>query len=99
MTASKPKASTLTCWECNRNGKYWKQPARENILVDDKHALMSRADFDELPDYTASEPSGVYAGKMWKAQYGSERRWWLLWFGVHVDPKYCTKDYREIIVV
>jgi len=49
--------------------------------------------------YTASQPSGVYAGKMWKARYESERRWWLLWFGVHVDPKYCTKNYREIIVV
>ena len=84
----------------DRLGQYWKQPATDNILVDDTHALMSQADFDELCDYTASQPSGVYPGKMWRAQYGrgEGRRWVLCWFGFHADPQYCTNYYRKIII-
>ena len=42
---------------------------------------MYRRDFEMLPDYTGSEPTGKYNGKMWKAQYDScgNRKWYLCW--------------------
>lgn len=52
-------------------GQVWKQPDRNNLVLDDKYAVMYRRDFEMLPDYTGSEPTGKYNGKMWKAQYDS----------------------------
>lgn len=58
-------------------GKVWKQPDRNNLVLDDKYAMMHRRDFEMLPDYTDSEPTGKYNGKMWKAQYVSLYK--LIW--------------------
>ena len=41
-------------------GKVWKQPDRNNLVLDDKYAMMYRRDFEMLPDYTGSEPTGKY---------------------------------------
>lgn len=49
-------------------GRHWRQPDRSRITIDATHALMSQADFEALADYTTSQPSGVYEGKMWKSQ-------------------------------
>lgn len=46
-------------------GRYWEQPDRSEIEVDGTHALMSPAAFYALSDYSSSNPSGVYEGKMW----------------------------------
>src|SRR5262245_65416000 len=43
----------------------WPQPAREEILIDETHAVMEGATLDRLSEYSASIPSGVYPGKMW----------------------------------
>lgn len=40
--------------------------------MDDDYVLMSKLDFDLLPDYTNSEPTGKYNGKMWKGQFDGE---------------------------
>lgn len=86
-------------------GKYWEQPARENILIDDKNALMNQADFDLLADYSCSQPSGVYEGKMWKCRRpyvitkGITPRWFLLWFGFSEKPDCCSTYVREIIIL
>lgn len=78
-------------------GRYWRQPPRDAILVDDKHALMTRTTFDELPEYSASTPSGVYPGKMWRREY--QGRWYLRWFGSVPDqPELCSNNQREIIL-
>lgn len=79
-------------------GKSWDQPSREDILVDDTHALMSEPDFNKLPDYSRSQPTGVYPGKMWKA-YSGGGSWILRWFGEHPDPKLCSNHSREIILI
>jgi hypothetical protein len=55
-------------------GKYWNQPNRFEIEIDDKSALMSQKTFSQIPDYTHSQPTGVYPGKMWRCQYASDDR-------------------------
>ncbi|MCS2198022.1 hypothetical protein NXW20_21580 [Bacteroides faecis] len=54
-------------------GMCWQQPPTYLILIDDTHAVMSRLDFEILMDYTRSQPSALYNGKMWKAQYENEK--------------------------
>jgi hypothetical protein len=88
-------------------GKYWKQPKTENILIDDAHALMSRADFNELADYTQSQPTGVYEGKMWKMQKWSGHpmnpvkhdEWYLHWWGYSGHPDKCSGNVRKILII
>lgn len=88
-------------------GVNWLQPSPTNIAIDDTHALLTAADWAELREYSASNPSGVYPGKIWKRHDGlfdsrchpSKRRWLLCWYGISQDPGKCTVNYREAIVV
>lgn len=79
-------------------GRHWNQPRRDAILIGQDSAFMSHATFSELPEYSTSTPSGVYPGKMWKAELFKivtvkvdgriEKRrqhtgvWELRWFGI-----------------
>ena len=77
-------------------GRYWKQPSKDDIAIDETHAMMTRATFDKLHSYNTSTPSGVYPGKMWKAyRFG---KWWLRWFG-DSGPDMCTNNHREIELI
>ena len=49
-------------------GRVWIQPNPKDIILDDEYAAMKQKDFDLLADYTASEPTGKYNGKMWKGE-------------------------------
>lgn len=90
-------------------GRYWKQPARERILIDDTHAMMTADDFALLAEYSTSRPSGVYPGKMWRAELRPPRdlahplqpsRWFLCWYGeVPGRPDLCSNHHREVILV
>ena len=60
------------------HGAYWRQPPREQILIDNEFAVMTEAAFEQLAEYSRSEPSGVYAGKMWKCLAPSG--WYLRWY-------------------
>lgn len=84
-------------------GKHWQQPDPSNILIDETHALMSARDFDKLLDYSLSQPSGVYVGKMWKSQQLDKQcrpmgKWFLLWFGECEQPGYVSNNCRQIII-
>lgn len=87
-------------------GAHWDQPARSVILVDDTHAVMTKAAFRQLPEYSGTIPSGVYEGKMWRRHDGvfdprckpSERRWLLCWFGPSDKPDCCSINAREILL-
>jgi hypothetical protein len=88
-------------------GKHWKQPERRRIEIDDRYALMTRADFDLLPEYSATFPTGVYPGKMWKRHDGAhdprcpvkDRRWLLVWYGEsRIGPGYCSNNWRELLL-
>lgn len=91
------------------NGHYWDQPARSEILVDDTHAVMTTATFRKLAEYSATNPSGVYPGKMWRRHNGAHdldflRRggkpeWLLCWYGYSSKgPDFCSTNYRTILL-
>jgi hypothetical protein len=92
-------------------GKHWEQPSREEILVDDYHAVMTKKSFDQLKDYSQSQPTGVYEGKMWRRQQYKEvtlrevarhvatGKWLLCWYGEHPNPGVVSNNYREILII
>lgn len=80
-------------------GRYWQQPDRHEIVVDDTHALMSKKSFERLLDYSHSQPSGVYPGKMWKLNNERGPQWWLAWFGESENPNFCSNHRRKILIV
>ena len=79
-------------------GAHWNQPSRDEITIDDTHALMSLETFEKLPEYSFSQPSGVYNGKMWRHLAGGGE-WFLCWFGDSTRPDCCSTYYRAICVV
>lgn len=80
----------------------WVQPHRDHILVDDKTAVMSEREFNSLKEYSHTNPTGVYPGKMWKLQsqslHGKQGIWYLCWFGP-VDRDDCCYIYRRPIQI
>lgn len=94
-------------------GRYWEQPLVKDILVDDTHAIMTTKTFEELADYTYTNPSGVYPGKMWKGRmvlcntktcpityYYSNNRWELRWWGISdKGENFCSNNQREILLI
>lgn len=77
-------------------GRHWSQPPRDRILVDDTHALMSQADFEQLPEYSRSVPTGAYAGKMWRCHF--REGWFLCWYADDVPGRVKTQ-WRPLLVV
>lgn len=96
-------------------GRYWLQPKREEIEVDATHAVMSRSAFAKLSDYSRSQPSGVYSGKMWKRLAERSQHlpcgeaveagaWLLCWYGLpypegHQYHGSVKNEYRIILLV
>lgn len=71
-------------------------------VTDDNYVLMEKLDFDLLPDYTNSEPTGKYNGKMWKGRFQTLKgeKWFLMW--CHDENKLSNQIYissREILVL
>lgn len=87
-------------------GQHWRQPPTSAILLDDTHAVMTEATFQQLAEYSYSFPSGVYPGKMWRRYDGlfdqrcaiTDLQWLLMWFGECDDPTKCTNNSRKILI-
>lgn len=89
-------------------GRSWKQPSRSEIQIDATHALMTRATFDKLAEYSATNPTGAYEGKMWKRHDGAfdwafrarggKPTWMLCWYGVCDKPNCVSNNYRVILL-
>jgi len=77
--------------------RHWRQPNKEDIVIDDVSALMNKRSFQELHTYSMSIPTGVYEGKMWKAQI--KTKWYLRWFGSENKEGLLPILNREILVV
>lgn len=77
--------------------KAWEQPSKEKILIDDTHSIMSTETMNELKNYSHSIPSGVYEGKMWKAESKGVK--FLRWYSSSDDPNKCNINTREIILL
>jgi hypothetical protein len=92
----------------HRLGRHWEQPSTDKIVLDSTHALMSKATFKQLPEYSSSIPSGVYEGKMWKRnngiydtaflKSGGKPEWLLMWYGTAEDPDKCSINSRVIVI-
>ena len=79
-------------------GKSWIQPNPDDIQIDKTHALMTKQDFNKLANYSGSQPTGAYVGKMWKSE-GRDGTWYLKWFSMHEDPNMCSGNVRDILIV
>ncbi len=89
-------------------GRHWKQPPTSEILIDDTHALMTRKTFEKLAEYSASKPTGVYEGKMWRRHDGSFDReflarggkpvWLLCWYGESELRDFVSNNSRIILL-
>lgn len=78
-------------------GKYWEQPELSKIkIAGNVEALMTRATFKEIKDYTASRPTGLYVGKMWRRNEAYKENgvfsdnWMLYYCDHHNDPGYVS---------
>ncbi len=81
----------------DKRSKYWDQPKTNEIIIDADVALMPNAVFDLLADYSGSMPSGIYAGKMWKARY--QQGWELRWYSDAAEQGHFHMNRREIKVI
>lgn len=90
-------------------GRNWDQPDRKAILVDETHAIMTQRTFDQLKEYSATFPNGVYPGKMWKRhdgafdleflRKGGKPEWMLVWYGNLPNSKFVSNNFRKILIV
>lgn len=65
------------------------------ILVDDKHAVMTQATLENLPEYSLSLPTGTTPGKRWRRWQNP--RWWM---GEYYDFGDCMGiRWREILTI
>lgn len=86
-------------------GKYWDQPELSEITIDSKYATMNQDAFLKLHDYSRSQPSGVYEGKMWKSSWFGDghpdnaKVWYLHWWSSSDEPDKCKGNVREIKIV
>ncbi len=79
--------------------KYWDQPENIDVEIDDTYAMMTKESFDLLKNYSMSVPSGIYIGKMWKAQARISLVWYLRWYKEYPqDPSKCIWDQRIILL-
>lgn len=76
-------------------GKVWEQPKTSEVIICNKYATMSKESFNRLHDYSRSQPSGVYEGKMWKTS-DDRITWHLHWWGASDEPTMCKGNVREI---
>lgn len=75
----------------------WEAPDRSEILAIDKDYVLMRQDtLDRLLDYTHSQPTGLYSGKMWKAK-SQEGKWMLCWCN-HSVGGYIDINFREVLI-
>jgi hypothetical protein len=81
----------------------WRQPDRTQVLIDPTHALMTKAVFESLAEYSTTMPSGVYPGKMWRRHDGAhdprctKPEWLFCWYGPTPDPDQCSVNSRKVI--
>lgn len=95
-------AGDLICPMTHLLSQHWEQPGLGDFTVDSEYAYMDLDDFWKLPDYSTSEPSGVYEGKMWRSSVyiddDKERTWILRWFGLSDKPDTVILDWRRIVI-
>ncbi len=95
--------------------RHWDQPDRSEIVFGGDQVFMTFATWKKLREYSASIPSGVYEGKMWRRLDGL----WdhvdyasnlpkpqapivplLCWYGLSdKGPEKCSINHRRAVIV
>ena len=76
----------------------WNTPLRHEILAIDKdYVIMTKETLDKLPDYTNSEPTLKYNGKMWKAK-ARTGEWMFCWCN-NEDCGLIFINYRQVLIM
>ncbi|WP_414616611.1 hypothetical protein [Stenotrophomonas muris] len=77
----------------NPLGRYWPQPdgLRDRVRVFETHATIDEADWERLPRYDGSFPSGTYPGKAWR------RGKFLCWYGRERDDRISVGCARALV--
>lgn len=79
-------------------GRHWRQPKDiRDAPMDGLTVLLTPQQLAELPEYSASIPTGAYPGKCWKRI--EERRTLLCWFSENENPALVSINFRDIEVV
>ncbi len=78
-------------------GRHWVQPNRKDLFFCNIRVHLTIKDFNLLRDYSWSNPTGTYAGKMWKAFY--KGAWQLEWWIDDKQPGYVLLQRKLIRVV
>jgi len=76
------------------------------MLTDDQAVILTLAEFDALPEYSLSAPTGTFVGKRWKRRlWDEERRRWGGWLMGEYEPDpqgradYVQIRWREVLEV
>lgn len=82
----------------NPLAKYWQQPPRDRVLVDDGLAMMAQRDFDTLQDCTGQRPAPPVEGIMWRVRFRGV--WWLMWYERSLLTEGSVEtNWRQIVVL
>jgi hypothetical protein len=80
-------------------GKHWNQPHKRFIEMDETHALMSEQTLKGLANYSCSNPTGCYEGKMWRREQNNGE-WLLCWFeNIPNNDTHCYTKSRILIII
>lgn len=81
-------------------GKYWDQPGKDEFVIDQlsDYAIMTDEVFKKFHNYSHSQPTGAYEGKMWICIYGGIK--YLRWFDAHPTDEQLLRTHQlEIIII
>lgn len=73
------------------------RPADHEWLLGEETCTITPAAFDGLLEYSATIPTGVYIGKVWRRRDADG--WWLGEYTEHEDPKKAGIRWRRLVVV
>jgi hypothetical protein len=88
--------------------KNWNQTSPSLFFVGREYIFITKAVFDQMPEYSCSDPTGVYPGKMWVScpemynhMYPTPLRgWFLCWFiEAPYNPAKCIRISRPVHVI
>jgi hypothetical protein len=76
-------------------------PAYVVAPMDATHIILTRRQFNRLPDYSCSLPTGVVPGKTWRrrVQYDNPESRWVIGRYDATSPTHCRVVWRELLFV
>jgi hypothetical protein len=78
-------------------GRHWDMPPNmREVVMDDTHVWLTKAQVRALPEYSSSYPSGTYDGKCWMRDGGDQQ--WLCWYYPSPKPKTINIGSRIIVI-